>query len=112
MYNVYGPEGVKNDGNKKSYYFGIEIADGKIFASYINDLAVVNDGTRLKGNIPSKLLIFNTQGDYLFTIETEDKFSYFCVDEDNNRMEEEKLWDILIYLLSTEVLNMESIKHK
>lgn len=86
LYNVYGPEGVKNDGNNKSFYFGIEIADGKIFASYINDLAVVNDGTRLKGNIPSKILIFNTQGDYLLTIETEDKFSYFCVDEDNNRI--------------------------
>ena len=41
LYNVYGPEGVKIDGNNKSFYFGIEIADGKIFASYINDLAVV-----------------------------------------------------------------------
>jgi len=86
LYNVYRPEGVKNDGNNKSYYFGIEIADGKIFASCINDLAVVNDGSRLKGNSPSKLLIFNTHGDYLFTIETEDKFSYFFVDEDNNRI--------------------------
>ena len=86
LYNVYGPEGVKIDGNNKSFYFGIEIADGKIFASYINDLAVVNDGTRLKGNLPSKLLIFNTQGDYLFTIETGDEFSYFCVDEDNKRI--------------------------
>jgi hypothetical protein len=86
LYNVYGPEGLNNDGNKKSYYFGIEIADGKIFASYINDLAVVNDGNRPKGNSPSKLLIFNTRGDYLFTIETGDKFSYFCVDEDNNRI--------------------------
>jgi len=86
LYNVYGPEGLNNDGKQKSYYFGIEIADGKIFGSYINDLTVVFDGNRPKGNSPSKLLIFNTLGDYLFTIETGDKFSYFCVDEENNRI--------------------------
>ena len=86
LYNVYGPEKLNNGGNKKTYYFGIEVTDGKIIEWYIDDLAIVNDEHKLKGNMPSKFLFFNTKGDYLFTIETGDKFSYFCVDEDNNRI--------------------------
>jgi len=86
LYNVYGPDGLSNKGNKKSYFFGLEIFNNKIVASYINDVAVINEGKRPKGNIPSKLLVFDTQGNYSFTIDTGDKFTYFCVDEENNRI--------------------------
>jgi hypothetical protein len=85
-YNVYGPDGLNNKDNKKSYYFGVDLLGENIIASYIGDIGLISDETGLKGNTPSKLIVFDMKGNYKKTIETGHKFTYFCVDEENKRI--------------------------
>jgi hypothetical protein len=80
-YNVYGPEGLNNKDNKKIYFFGKDL-----IASYIGDVGIISDKNGPKGNTPSKLIVFDMKGNYKKTIETGYKFTYFCVDEENNRI--------------------------
>lgn len=85
-YNVYGPEGLNNKDNKKSYYFGVDLTNKYIIASYIGDVGLISDENGPKGNTPSKLIVFDLKGNYKKTIETGYKFTYFCVDEENKRI--------------------------
>ena len=85
-YNVYGSDGLSNKSNRKSYYFGVDFIGKNIIASYIDDIGLVYDGNRPMGNLPTKLLIFDLDGNYKETIETENKFTFFCVDEGNKRV--------------------------
>jgi hypothetical protein len=85
-YNVYGPEGLNNKDNKKSYYFGVDLFSKGIIASYIGDVRIISDNNGLKGNTPTKFIVFDTKGNYLETIETGYKFTFFCVDEENKRI--------------------------
>lgn len=85
-YNIYGPDGLNNGGNKKSYYFGIDIFNDNIIASYIGDVGVIDGINGPRGNIPSKFLVFDLKGNYQKTIDTGHKFTYFCVDEENKRV--------------------------
>ncbi|MGE0077536.1 MAG: hypothetical protein AB7S48_06725 [Bacteroidales bacterium] len=85
--NIVGPDGLENKNYKKVYYSGIDIIKTYIIASYIgNATFYYDDFKRLKGNLPSKFLIFDKEGNYKETLETGSKFTYFCIDEDNNRI--------------------------
>ncbi len=85
-YNVYGPERLNNKDNIKSYFFGVDLIGNDIIASYIGDAGLISDQNGPTGNIPSKLIVFDIKGNYKKTIETGDKFTYFCVDEENRRI--------------------------
>ena len=85
-YNVYEPEGLDNKDNKKSYYFGVDLTNKYIIASYIGDVGLISDENGPKGNIPSKFIVYDLKGNFIETIETGYKFTYFCVDEENNRI--------------------------
>jgi len=85
-HNVYGTDGLINKGNKKSYYFGVDVMGKNIIASYIGDLGDIFDGNRHIGNTPSKFIVFDMDGNYKETIETGNKFTFFCVDEENKRI--------------------------
>lgn len=85
-YNVYGADGLSNENNRKSYYFGVDFMGKNIIASYIGDIGIVFDGNRPMGNTPTKLLVFDLDGNYKQTIETGNKFTFFCVDEENKRV--------------------------
>jgi hypothetical protein len=86
-YNIYGPDELENKNFKKTYFTGVKFIGNTIIASYIGDVGiVVNEFKRQTGNLPSKFLIFDTEGNYKNTIDTGYKFSYFCVDESNNRV--------------------------
>lgn len=85
-YNVYGPEELNNKDNKKSYYFGVDLIGKNIIASYIGDVGLISDINGLIGNTPSRLIVFDMKGNYIKTIETGYKFTYFCVDEENKRI--------------------------
>lgn len=82
--NVYGPDALNNTGNKKAYFFGVEIFGKNIIASYIGDIGFLADKDR--GNSPSVFLVFDMDGDYKATIDTGHKFGRFCVDEENKRV--------------------------
>lgn len=87
QYNVYGPDRLENKENRKTYFTGVAVLNEFIVASYIGEDGIVtNEFKRQEGNLPSKFLIFDKSGSYLYTLETKHKFSSFCVDGDNNRI--------------------------
>lgn len=86
-YNIYGPDKLNNKSNKNDYFSDVDIISKNIIASYIGDIGIVyNEYKRPEGNLPSKFLIFDKDGNYIETIETSYKFTSFCVDEENNRV--------------------------
>lgn len=86
-YNVYGTDGLNNKDNKNSYFRDVHLINNNIIASYIGDVGIIfNKFERPEGNLPSKFLIFDTDGNYKETVETGSKFTFFCVDDENNRV--------------------------
>lgn len=85
--NIYGP-GWKEEGeNKKLYYCGVDFYKNKIITGYVGDARFVFDKfKRPQGNLASKFIVFDAEGNYLQTINTGHKFDFFCVDEENNRV--------------------------
>jgi hypothetical protein len=85
-YNIYGPDVSFDNEFKKTYFFGVKTCNEKIIASYIGDRATIELANRSVGNTPSKFLVFDKNGKYERTLDTGSKFTYFCVDEENNRI--------------------------
>ena len=86
-YNVYGPGWLNNKDNKNNYFNGVDLISNHIIASYLGDAGIIFDEyKRPRGNIPSRFLVFDLEGNYKETIETGHKFQAFCVDEDNKRV--------------------------
>ena len=86
-YNIYGPNKLDNRGDKNFYFSDVDMINDKIIASYISDIGIIfNEFKRPQGNLPSKFLIFDLDGNYIETIETGSKFTFFCVDKENNRV--------------------------
>ena len=85
-YNIYGPGWFDSNQNNNSYFFGVDLFDKNIIASYIGDSRLVTKGNISKGNSPSKFIVFDMDGNYLKTIETGFEFTRFCVDEENKRI--------------------------
>jgi len=107
-YNIYGPERLENKDFKKSYFFAVDVVYKYIFAAYIGERGIIYEGGDPRGNSPSKFLIYDLEGNYMKTIETGNKFSSFCLDEENNRI-------ILYFNNRTEALgyfhfNFDSLK--
>lgn len=85
-YNIYGPGWFDNESDKKTYFFGVDILDDRIIASYINDSRIVVKGGIEMGNSPTKFLMFDINGNYLKTIDIGSEFTRFCVDQENKRL--------------------------
>jgi len=86
-YNINGPGGLKNKGGKKSYFSNVDMFNNNIIASYNGGARLIYDEyKRLRGNYPTKFMIFELNGGYKETIETGHKFINFCVDEENKRV--------------------------
>jgi len=86
-YNVYGPGWMKNKNNKNNYFFGVDIIGKHIIASYLGDVGmIIDEYNRQKGNLPSRFLIFDLEGNFLKTFETGFKIHTFCIDEENRRV--------------------------
>ncbi|HEX2921057.1 MAG TPA: hypothetical protein VHO50_07825 [Bacteroidales bacterium] len=84
-YNIYGPGWFDSDQDKNSYFFEVHTFGNKIIASYIGSIGLVMKGN-IEGAAPSKLIVFDNEGNYLKTIETGFEFEQFCIDEENNRI--------------------------
>jgi hypothetical protein len=85
-HNVYGPGWNDKDQDKKAYYFGSDIFNGKIVAAYIGYLEFVFKGNITRGAAPSTLIVFEKDGRYLKTIYTGYEFERFCIDEETKRI--------------------------
>lgn len=86
-YNVYGPGWLNNKDNKKNYFNDVDLISNHIIASYLGDVGIIYDEyKRPRGNLPSRFLVFDLEGNYKETIETGYKFQTFCMDEENKRV--------------------------
>ena len=80
LYNIYGPDWEKTESKKTLYYTNVTFCGNKIIASYSGKENFSKD------YLPTKLLIFNTNGDYVQTLDTGYKIINFCYDEENDRI--------------------------
>lgn len=79
-FNVYGNNWNKRDESQLQYFGKVIFQKDKIIASY-------SGGDRLSDDyFPSKLLIFNINGDYLKTLDIGYRISDFCYDKKNDRL--------------------------
>ncbi|PKQ66526.1 hypothetical protein BZG01_10905 [Labilibaculum manganireducens] len=86
-YNIYGPQWNPKETKGIQFYGVVKTYKNYIIASYIGDKHVVftDEGGRVD-IAPSKLLVFDINGNYVKTIEVGYEFSEFCIDEENNRV--------------------------
>ena len=79
-YNIYGD---KWDDRKTSvgYYHGVVFCKDLIVTSFSDG----NDSSSIE-RYPTKFLVFNTDGDYIHTLDTGYRIVTFCYDESNNRI--------------------------
>lgn len=86
-YNIYGPHWDNRKSNKISYYREPEFCDDKILVPYSgNDTFSKEINGAIKSNLPTKILIFDINGNYIQTLETGYGISDFCYDEKNKRL--------------------------
>ena len=79
-YNIYGPAWDKKESNKIHHYGDVAFCGDKIVAAYSGG-ANFSDAYA-----PTKLLVFNLEGDYLKTLDVGYRISSFCYDKDRNRL--------------------------
>lgn len=80
-YNIYGPDWNSQENPGQNYYFGNAVFfKDKIITSY--------SGKYYNGDFsnPSQLIVFDLNGKYLQTLETDCQIAKFCIDNDNNRI--------------------------
>lgn len=77
--NIYGPKWT-SESSQTSYFRNPAFCGDKIIVTYSGGNYLTD------GSYPTKLMIFNLDGNYLQTLETGYKISYFCYDPDNNRL--------------------------
>ena len=85
-YNIYGPNWDSRKSNKMSYYRKAVFCGNKLFVIYSGRDSFVEHGKGIEANRPTKFLVFDTNGDYIRTLETGYGMIDFCYDEENNRI--------------------------
>lgn len=88
LHNIYGPLWENRKSEENMMYFGeVSIWNSNILAAYIGGKSVVLDEhKRPRSVLPTKLLIFDTDGNYQKTLETGYGMYSYCIDEENDRM--------------------------
>lgn len=85
-YNIYGPSWSTSK-TRKQYYGKVIFCKDDIFALYSGENSLSkNKDLHIKSNHPTKFIIFDQNGNYIQTLETEYQIIDFCYDQDNNRI--------------------------
>ena len=79
-YNIYGPKWNRRGSEKIRYYGTVRFCNDHILVAY--------SGGNYNNDeyFPTKILIFDLNGDYLKTLDTGYKIYDFCFDKENNRI--------------------------
>jgi len=86
-YNVYGKSWNYKSDKVLWFFIGVDFYKDYIIAAYVDDVdEVVDRFGRARGNGATRFVVFDLEGDYVKTIETGNKFSKFCIDEQNARI--------------------------
>lgn len=86
--NIYGSsDWNKGKSNRTLYYAEVAFCKDKIVATYSggNTFSKREDGS-IKSNSPTKFMVFDINGNYIRTLETEHEIGCFCYDEKNDRI--------------------------
>ena len=79
-YNIYGQDWNNQKTSKIHHYGKIEFCNNKILSSY-------SGGNNLSDEyFPTKFLVFDINGEYIQTLETEYRICDYCYDAENNRI--------------------------
>lgn len=81
-YNIYGPN-WDTETNGKDYHKNVEICNNRILTLYSGEKGFTADGSPFYS---TKFQVFDLEGNYLKTLETEYNIVYFCYDKDNERI--------------------------
>jgi hypothetical protein len=85
--NIKGPGWSKTLQPVKKFYSHVAIMEKYIIAAYLGEDGLALDETKRTVSVsPSKLLVFDLEGNHLKTIETQHPISTFAVDEHNQRI--------------------------
>lgn len=79
-YNIYGPNWDKDITNTCHYAMDLRIGINKIFTLY------AGADHRSRERYPSKVVIYDCNGNYLKTLETGYHILHFCYDKENHRL--------------------------
>ena len=80
-YNIYGQNWDNRISNQTNHYGKVRFVEDKIFTVYSGKKNTFN-----AEDSPTKFFVFDMNGDYLKTIETNYKIVDFCYDQDNSRI--------------------------
>ena len=79
-HNIYGPNWSKRESQINRYFSQALFCNDKIIVPYSGG------DRRTDEYYPTKLIVFNKNGDYIKTLETEYKIFDYCFDKENNRI--------------------------
>lgn len=85
-FNVFGPGWYDSNPDINSYFMGVDFFEKNIIASYVGSESIINNGNITWVSSPSKLIIFDLNGNYLQTLDTKYQFDGFCIDNENKRI--------------------------
>lgn len=80
-YNVYGKQWDNKTSNAKRYFGDVVICNNRILASY----SAGRDNFS-KDYLPTQLLVFDINGNYIHTLDIGYRIVEFCYDKQNNRL--------------------------
>lgn len=86
-FNILGKDWNEEE-QDMTFFTHIDLYKNYIITAYSGISTFYRDKTtqRVKSNFASKLMIFNTTGEYVSTAELGKQFSNFCIDEKNERI--------------------------
>lgn len=87
-YNIFGKKWNNETSNKISFYGDVAFCNDKIIALYHDgeNTFFREKSGEIKGTYPTKFIVFDTNGNYMQTLETGYRIARFCYDKDNNRI--------------------------
>ena len=84
-YNIYGSDWERSEGSNRTTFYGKPAFCGnRIFVPYLGGNTYTDDGRG--GNYPTKLHVFDLDGNYLKTLETGYNIISILYDKENNRL--------------------------
>jgi hypothetical protein len=85
-YNIYGPKWNGSKSAKISCFGSAFFCGDKLFAAYNGENTFVDRGKGMETSRPTRLIVFDINGNYLRTLETEYSIWDYSCDRENNRI--------------------------
>lgn len=85
-YNLFGENWSDENTNKNRYFRDVFFCGNKIIGSYLGGERLSKQENDLRVNYPTRLLVFDLEGNYIATLETGCPIITFCYDHEKNRI--------------------------